>query len=379
MKNRLLFLINVDSALLSHRLPIALAAKNTGYEVHIACCMTKFETKLMSLGFHVHPLTLDRQSTGIISNFKTFVEICRVLHIVKPDILHLVSIKPIILGSIAAKLMRVKKIIVAFSGLGFVYIAEGFVANLRRMFVALIYRFFLSGKNLVAIFQNGDDEHQITKICNLPQIQRKMIKGSGVNLETFSPSILPTDSVVIMFCGRLLIDKGIREFIGAAKIIQLELGRIRFVVAGKIDNGNPMSICQEELDKWVLEGIIEYWGHRDDMQNVLAQSSIVVLPSYREGLPKILIEAAASARPIITTDVPGCRDSIIPNKTGLLVRAKDYASLAAAIKKLIDNPKKCKTMGMAGRKLAEAQFDEKSVIKSHLEIYQNLISKKSVL
>jgi len=173
---------------------------------------------------------------------------------------------------------------------------------------------------------------------------------------------------------RLLKDKGILEFVEAARILKVRNVKVTFVLAGNIDYDNPSSISKKDLDSWISEGIIEYWGFRDNMCKTLAQSSIVVLPSYREGFPKVLMEAAAKGRAIITTDVPGCRDAIINNITGILVPPKNSDLLANAIQHLIEDPEKIISMGREGRDLAEKKFDEAIIIQKHLDGYERLIS-----
>jgi glycosyltransferase involved in cell wall biosynthesis len=373
LRQKLLFVVNVDFFFISHRLPIALAALQQGYEVHVATSLTDGLNKLRSLGLIVHPLNLDRRSTGIISNVRTFFQILRIFIKLKPDIVHLISIKPVLLGGIAARLAAVPSVVAAISGLGFVYISHGFKATVRRTLIGWFYRLALSHKNLKAIFQNEDDCETLFKISNLPKEKTSLIRGSGVDLTLYSPSPLPGGQPVVVLAARLYVEKGVREFVEAASLLKSAGSDANFVIVGGPDLDNPVAISEDELNQWVSEGVIEWWGHRNDIPEVFANSSMVVLPSYREGFSKVLTEAAACGRAVITSDVPGCRDAIEPHATGLLVPARDTEVLADAIKYLLDHPEVCEKMGQAGRKLAERSFDVQQVISQHMLIYDELL------
>lgn len=377
MKQKLLFVVNVDFFFISHRLPIALAAIQKDYEVHIATSLTDGLNKLQSQGLIVHPLNLDRRSTGIISNVLTFFQILRIFIKLKPNIVHLISIKPVLLGGIAARLAAVPSVVAAISGLGFIYISHGFKATVRRKLIGLFYRLALSHKNLKAIFQNEDDRETLFKISNLHKENTSLIRGSGVDLTRYLPSTLPEGPPVVVLAARLYVEKGVREFIEAARSLKNAGLDANFVIAGSPDLNNPVAISEDELNQWVSEGIIEWWGHRNDIPQVFAASTIVVLPSYREGFSKVLTEAASCGRAVITTDVPGCRDAIKPDVTGLLVPVRDVEALAKAINTLLVDRSLCEEMGRAGRELAEKAFDVKQVVKQHLLIYNELLQEAS--
>ena len=377
---KLLFLVNVDWFFLSHRLPVAKAAKRLGFEVHIACGLTNRLFELQKLGFLVHPLTLERSSASPFSALVSFLEIYRLLKVVKPDLVHLVTIKPVLLGGIAARLARVPSCVAAVSGLGFVFVATGFVASLRRSLVARLYRVAMGHRNLKVIFQNVDDKASLIRLTGLADSKTVMIRGSGVDLGQYVVRQPPSSSRIVVFAARLLLDKGVAEFVEAARILQ---GRycgstpvVRFVLVGQPDMANPTSVTTAQLKAWVDECVIEHWGHRRDMPAVLSAASIVTLPSYYgEGLPKVLIEAAACGRAVITTDHPGCRDAIKPGVSGVLVPVRDAQALADAIQDLLDHPDKCAAMGRAGRELAERAFDVRQVVAAHLQIYEKLMAK----
>jgi len=377
LSRKLLFVVNVDWFFMSHRLPIALEAIRQGYEVHIATALTDKLTVLQSHGLVVHPLSLDRSREGLWAIGKTFLQIFNVCKLVKPDVVHFVTIKPVLLGGLAARMARVPAVVSAVSGLGFVFLAEGIMAVIRRWLVKNLYRVALGHSNLRVIFQNSDDLSYLARLVKLPKKKVSMIRGSGADLSQYCVAPLPKGAPVVLLPARLLVDKGVREFVQSAKILRqrgLSEQDVRFVIVGRPDPANPHSLHQDELARWTKEGIVELWGHRTDMPQVMAAAKIVVLPSYYgEGLPKVLIEAAACGRVVVTTDHPGCRDAIEPGVTGVLVPVRDAVALANAIHELLSDPAKCAIMGQAGRELAVSAFDERQVVSAHLNIYQELM------
>jgi len=378
MKPKLMFVVNTDKFFMSHRLPIALAAIQKGFEVHVAAGLTNCTDRMRSLGLIIHPLTLDRSSRGILSNGYAFFQVLSLFMQVRPDVVHLVTIKPVLLGGLAARLTKVRCVVVAISGLGFVFVSKGLKADLRLWLVSGLYRLILGCRNQKVIFQNEDDREVLIRRSGLLREKTVLVKGSGVDLDEYSASPLPEGTPVVMLAARMLIDKGVREFVGAARRLR-DLGiSARFVLVGIPDIGNPNTITEEELNQWVAENVVEWWGHRSDMPGVLAKCNIFVLPSfYGEGLPKVLIEAAACSRPVITTDHPGCRDAIVPNKTGFLIPTHNTERLGEIIKTMLLDRSLCEEMGRAGRELAEQVFDVKQVVKQHLHIYDELLQKTS--
>lgn len=375
MSRTLMFVVNVDWFFLSHRLPIALEAQRQGYQVHIATGLTDKLDELQRHGLVVHPLSLDRSSTGLGNAWRTMVELWKLFRAVRPDIVHLVTIKPILLGGLMARLAGVPAVVAAVSGLGFVFMAHGAKAVVRRWLVGGLYRVALGHHNLKVIFQNPDDRASLATLAHLPDNKVEMIRGSGVDLTQYSHTPLPLGVPVVLLAARLLADKGVREFVQAARLLKQQGVSARFCLVGSVDPANPASLLDAELTQWANEGVIELWGYRSDMPEVLSAAHLVVLPSYREGLPKVLVEAAACGRAVVTTDVPGCRDAIDPGVTGVLVPVRNAAALADALKGLINDPARCQAMGNAGRALAERAFDVRQVVAAHLRIYQELIDK----
>ena len=370
MKKKILFIVNLDKFFISHRLPIAIAIKNLGFEVHIAAKLTKSASILEENGFITHNLKIDRGSLSIVSNIITFARIFKLIFFIRPNLLHLITIKPLLFGSISSYFFKDISTIISVSGLGYIFSDKGRFSYIRKKVIIQIYKLALMNKRNIIIFQNKDDKKKLMEISNLNKNNLKLIYGSGVNLSKFYPKNYEIDPPIVLFAGRLLISKGINDFIEAAKYLK----GIRFVIAGEYDYENPDCVNPEYIKEISGKGIVEYWGYSERMEDIINKCSIVILPSYYgEGLPKILIEAAACGKPIITTDHPGCRDAIIEKKTGLLVPIKDPKAIANAIKDIINNKKRMMTMGKAARFFAEENFSIESVIKNHLKIYEESI------
>tara|TARA_B110000003_G_scaffold275248_1_gene317338 strand:+ start:1868 stop:2998 length:1131 start_codon:yes stop_codon:yes gene_type:complete len=370
---KILFLVNVDWFFVSHRLGIARAAIEKGYEVHLATTVTNQASIIKDTGLILHELQMSRSGSRIIGNLKTLIAIIKIFREVNPRLVHLVTIKPIILGGIAARFTKIHGVIAAVSGLGSSFLDNGIYGKIKLFFIKKLYRISLGNLNIQVICQNQNDTEDVQKISQLPLANFSLIEGSGVSLTKFRYSEDNREIPNVIMASRLLCDKGVMEFVDAARFLKESKTNVNMILVGEPDPDNPSSITKLQVTSWEREGILEYWGHQEDMEKILQQSSIVVLPSYREGFPKILIEAAACGRAVITTDVPGCRDAIYNGVTGILVPEKNAVALADAIKELALNPNLYKEMGKKGRKMAENRFDEKNVISKHLEIYNQLL------
>lgn len=372
MKRRLLIVTNVDWFFLSHRLPVALGALNDGYEVHVATSLTGSVERLESYGFIVHPIEMHRSASGLWSSARLFFDFFRLFRSVEPDVLHLVTIKPVLVGGLAARWAAVGGVVYAISGLGHVFVDQGVLGSLRRAAVRAWYRLVLGARNMRVIFQNQDDRRELQAVAPLQTHQVVMIPGSGVDLSLYANTLLPPGVPMVLMAARLLVTKGVREFVRAAELMHAAGVQARYCLVGDTDPANPASISEQELQRWKQAGVVEVLGYRADIPQLMAQSYAVVLPSYREGFPKVLIEAAACGRAIVTTDVPGCRDAVLPGTTGLLVPPKNAEALAQAIRRLVDDPDACAQMGQAGRLYAEQTFDIAAVVATHLRVYHEL-------
>lgn len=369
MTSSLLFVVNDAAFFLSHRLSLALAAREAGYAVTVATMPGSAVQQIKDLGFTHHAIPMSRSGSNPAAEAVTFFVILKLLWKVRPDVLHLVTIKPVLYGGLAARLAPVKGVICAVSGLGFVFMTKGGRVGLLRTIVANLYRLALRRGNLKVIFQNPDDRDVLLGIKAVTPEQVEMIRGSGVDLALYEVKPEPGDVPVVCFTARLLRDKGVFEFIDAARLLRKKGVNARFVVAGDADPGNPTSVSATDIEQWRREGVVEVLGYQKDVATLFSNVNLVVLPSYREGLPKVLVEAAAAGRAVITTDVPGCRDAIEPGVTGVLVPVKNVDLLAEAIEKLIVDAPLRQTMGRAGRVLAEREFGIEKIVDRHLEIY----------
>ena len=371
---KLLFIVNAPEFFLSHRLPLALAAREMGYKVQIATGPGAACKQIRKLGFVHHHLPLSRSGTNPWGELHCLWALWRLMRRIKPDLLHLVTIKPVLYGSLIARLTGVPAVLVAISGLGSVFVdRRGAISWLRRG-VLMLYRLALGHPHLKAIFQNPDDQALLIGLDVVQHEQAILIRGSGVDLSAYPMTPEPAGIPVVTLASRLLKEKGVVEFVEAARILKARGVACRFLLVGSPDHGNPSSVSDKDIEHWRECGLIEPLGYRTDISHVFSNSNLVVLPSYYgEGLPKVLIEAAAVGRAIITTDQPGCRDAIEPDETGLLVSARDAIALADAIEHLLANSDLRQSMGNAGRKLAEREFGIEKVVKAHLNIYQELI------
>ncbi|WP_434610373.1 glycosyltransferase family 4 protein [Pseudomonas sp. D2-30] len=374
MRRVLLMVVNDPKYFLSHRLPIAKAAKEAGYDVHIASIKSPLSKRIIELGFGYHHLFLTRGSVNPLREFYALVGLTILLWRLRPSVLHLVTAKPIIYGGIAARFSPVGGVVSAIAGLGSIYIGSDARSKLLTFLISAMYRFALKTKNTHVIFQNSCDRELIIKATGISPQATVLINGSGVLLESYPITAEPPGKVTVTFAGRFIKDKGIYEFVEAARFLKIKLPDVIFQLVGDIDEGNPSSLTRAEVSEISDEGSVRVLGYRSDMADIFSLSHIIVLPSYREGLPKVLIEAAACARAVITTDVPGCRDAIISGQTGLLVPVKNSYALASAIEKLVLDEELRLSMGRTGRRLAECEFAIEKVVGMHMDIYKKIVS-----
>ncbi len=377
MSARLLYLVNIPRFFVTHRLPLAEAARAAGYDVHVATSQYDEANcdRIRAAGFPFYPLPLRQHSTVPWHEAQALRAIYQLLRELQPDIVHQVSIKAILYGGLAGRLVGVPATVNAISGLGYVFSARGIKARLLRAGSSLAYRLVLSQPNSRTIFQNPDDRDLFVRNGLVNQPRTQIIKGSGVDITAFAPQPETPGMPVVLYAGRLLWQKGIGEFVEAARRLQ---GQARFVVAGISEAGNPSEVAPAQLQAWHDAGIIDWLGQRADMPAVFSNSHIVCLPStYGEGVPKVLIEAAASGRAIVTTDSPGCREITHHEHNGLLVPVGDLDALCAALQALINDPVRRQQMGAAGRELALTEFSLDYVNQATLAIYQTLLANRT--
>jgi glycosyltransferase involved in cell wall biosynthesis len=371
-RRRMLMVVNNDWFFLSHRLPLARAARDAGIDVTIVAHDNGHSETIRGEGFGFIALPIQRTGIGAVAEARTFLFLLRLYRRLRPDLVHHVTIRPVLYGSLAARLVRSVSVVNAISGLGYVFSEKGRAEHLRRL-VETLYRIALRGERCHTIFQNPDDRDEFVR-CRLVDVERTLlIRGSGVDCAQFAFSPEQGGSRVVLLPARLLWDKGVGTFVEAARRLSSLGVDARFVLAGEPDEGNPTAVPLKTLRQWIAEGIVEWWGHQDDMPAVLSQTSVVVLPTRREGLPKALLEAGAVGRAVVATDVPGCREVVRHEINGLLVPPDDPDALASAIRRLLEDPELRREFGAEGRRIVEAEFTQEIVAARTLELYERLL------
>lgn len=368
---RLLYLITEDWYFWSHRLDLARAARETGYDVIVATRVTDHGERIRGEGFQLEPLEMVRRSRNPFREMITVVELVRVYRRVKPDVVHHVAMKPILYGSLAAWLTRVPSVINAFAGLGYAFMDER--NGLLRWCVKTAFRTVLRLSHSIALVQNQDDQDRLVGEGVVPASQARIIAGSGIDVAVYTIQPQPSGIPVVVLPARMLWDKGIGEFVEAARRLKQKGVQARFVLVGRRDEHNPAAIPEVRLKEWVQEEVVEWWGHREDMPTVYAAAMLVVLPSYREGLPKVLLEAAACGKAMVATDVPGCREIVRDRFNGLLVFPRDSTALAAAIEELLSNQALREVMGQRSRTRVLAEWSSPLITQQVLGLYHDMV------
>jgi glycosyltransferase involved in cell wall biosynthesis len=374
---KVLYVVNVDWFFISHRLPLAIEAKKRGYEVFVLAGDTGVGASLKSFDITFIPWNISRSGTNFFKEIQAIAQLFKVFRHIKPHLVHNVGVKAVIYGSLASQLFR-KSYINALAGMGFAFTADTLKAQILRVIIKRFFVFIFKSKKSLLILQNEDDKKWFLENGYIDSSKLRLIKGSGVNLNDFKLVSEPTSiPPIVCLPSRMLWDKGIGEFIEAIRILKTYgLKNIRFVLAGGIDTENPAKIPQKQLQEWVSEGIVEWWGYQTDMPNLLSKVTIVVLPSYKEGLPKVLLEAAAIGRAIITTDVVGCREIIKHDYNGILVPPQNAEVLAEAISKLLNDSELRKRYIENGFELVKQNFTIETVTEQTFNLYDELLTEK---
>jgi glycosyltransferase involved in cell wall biosynthesis len=366
--------VNNDWAFWSHRVSLARAMRARGAEVVVLTHVNYLEQAIKQEGFQLIPWHISSGSLNPFHEFLAFLQVLRVYRHERPDLVHHVTIKSVIYGGLAARLCGNIPSVNAITGLGHVFISQSWGMRLLRRLLLVLFRWVLRRRGSTTVFQNADNCNDLVKAGVVPQERVVLIRGSGVDVKAFSPRPEPKGVPVVILATRMLWEKGVGDFVDAAGKLREQGVSARFVLVGDPDPGNPACIPRSQLLSWAASGVVEWWGHRNDMPAVFAQSNVVCFPSYYgEGVPKVLIEAAACGRAIVTTDVPGCREVVRNGDNGLLVPAKDANALAGALKALILDPGLRAMMGVRGREIAVREFSEERVIRETLAVYRELL------
>jgi len=370
----LLFVVTEDWYFCSHRLQLAVAAQKVGYNVTVVTQETSHGDEIRRAGLRLIAINFQRSGRNPFSDFLTIRSLIRIYRDEQPDLIHHVSLKPVLYGSIAARIARIPNVINAMTGLGYVFSSEDIFARFIRFLISPFLRYIFSSRKTMVIFQNRDDLKTLEDQNLVKHEQAVIIRGSGVDPDIYVPGEDSTDIPQVILVARMLWDKGVREFVQAAKLL-LEKGvLVRFILIGETDSENPAAISIEQLKIWQDEKSIEWWGRRSDIPEILQQSTIACLPSYREGMPKFLLEAASAGLPLVTTDVPGCREIVINGENGYLVPTRSPEALADAIEKLLNDKTLRREMGRKGRALVEREFGIEKIVDETLSLYQRILN-----
>ena len=368
---RILFVVTEDWYFVSHRLALAVAAQAAGFEVVVATRVGRHGEAIRATGIRLVPFGLAR-SYG--NPLREILALVRLYRRERPDIVHHVALKPIVYGAVAAWLARVPAQVNAVVGLGWLFTSTKGVMRLIRPAARWILASLLRMRGSLTIVQNPDDRALLVR-SHLPESRIRLIRGAGVDTTVFAPAPEPAGPVCIVLAARMLWDKGVGEFVEAARLIRQAGVQARFALVGDPDNDNPASVPEATLRGWHGQDGVEWWGRRDDMPSVYQAAHIACLPSYyREGLPKVLLEAAACGRPLVTTDAPGCREVVQDGDNGILVTPRDAQSLARAMRKLIEDEKLRHAMGKRGREIMLKDFSSEQVVRETLAIYRELVA-----
>jgi glycosyltransferase involved in cell wall biosynthesis len=366
---------NTDWYLYNFRRALAMALRETGYDVLLISPPGPYGDKLRALGLRWEPLPMERRSLNPLREMALLWHLVRLLRRERPMLVHGFTIKCAVYGSLAARLAGVSARVNAVAGMGYVFTSSHMKARLLRPVVRGLLRLALGGKDARLILQNADDVELFQQAGLVDPAHIRLIRGSGVDCGQFAGVSRTASSdgrMRVLLASRLLWDKGVAEYVAAIRQLRTQGRAIHALLAGTPDPGNPAAVPESTIRGWVDEGLVTWLGHVDDMASLLGSVDVMVLPSYREGLPRTLVEAAACGLPLITTDVPGCREVVSDGVDGLLVPMGDSEALARAIRRLQDDPRFACQLGDAARLKARTQFDARIVIRRTMDVYAEL-------
>jgi glycosyltransferase involved in cell wall biosynthesis len=372
---KIIYFITEDWYFCSHRLPLAVAAQDAGYDVAVVTHVNKHSEAIRRAGIRFIPINLSRRGLNLFSELVVLARLIVLYRKEKPDLVHHVAMKPVLYGSLAARLSGVPCMVNALTGLGYIFTSDHMMARLLRPVIGRAFKLFLNSRRSRLILQNQDDHSLFISKRFIKEELIRMIRGSGVDTNVFSPTPEPSGIPVVMLASRMLWDKGIKVFIDAARQLKERGVNARFVLVGDTDEQNFSAIPREQLTAWHSEGVIEWSGYREDMPKMFSEAHVICLPSfYGEGIPKVLIEDASCGRPIVTTDISGCREIVKNGENGLLVPVYRPEELANAIQSLIDNSELRQKMVFRGREIVLSGFSIEEVINKTLTVYKELLT-----
>ncbi len=373
---KILFLVAEDFSFWARRRPLARKAQEAGAEVWVMTCPGPFAEKLKREGFHVIPWEISRPSMNPLRELQAFLQVSKAYRSLRPDLVHHFALKPVVYGGLAARFCIEVSCVHSIVGLGPAFTDRHWTMRLVRRLLLLLLRMALKNDASMSIFQNQDNLNDLVTWETVQAKQAVLIRGSGVNTAQFVPLPEPTGVPVVMLPGRMLWEKGVREFVAAAEMLQARGVSARFVLVGEPDPGHTTSIPETQLREWADSGVVEWWGQQDNMPEVFARANLVCLPSHGEGVPKSLIEAASSGRAIVACEVPGCTEVVRDAENGLLVPVRNPEALARALNTLILNAPLRARMGSRGREIAVREFSDELVLPQVIAVYRALLERR---
>jgi glycosyltransferase involved in cell wall biosynthesis len=374
---KILLFANTDWYLYNFRLSLAAGLCDHGHEVVLLSPPGDYSGRFSAVGLHWEPFPFSRRGMNPFQELLSVLKLSRSYRSLRPDLVHHFTMKSVLYGSLAAKISRVRGVVNSIEGLGYIFVNKGRLARVLRVVMRPLFRFAMRGTQV--IFLNPDDQDAFLQAKIVTPQQVTMVRSSGVETIRFSPMPEEPGIPVVVLASRMLWDKGVAEFVEAARILTAEGVQARFILVGDRDPSNPDAVPAAQLETWREEGPVEWWGWQDDMPSVFARSHVVCLPSfYGEGVPKTLLEASACQRAVVTTDMPGCREAVQHGQNGLLVPARDAPALADAVRQLLQEPALRRSMGLCGRMMVEKEFSAERIIQETLTVYQNTLDERVI-
>jgi glycosyltransferase involved in cell wall biosynthesis len=370
----ILLVANTDWYLFNHRLSLAMQLRRQGAQVHLASPGGPFAGRMRQAGFDWHEIQMDRKGFNPFREARTLRRLGDLYARVKPTLVHHFTIKPVLYGSLEGRWRKVPALVNSITGRGYVFAGRGLVPWLLRSFLRPVFAYALDSANQKVIFQHPADLQSFLSMGLVRQERCAVIRGSGIDPQRFRPRPEPAGDPVVLMPSRMLKDKGVQDLVQASRLLKRRGVRLRVVLAGDPDPGNPTSIPEKQLRGWTAEGVVEWAGRSEDMVETYASAHIVVLPSHAEGVPRALIEGAAMAKPIVATDLPGCREIVYNGRNGLLVPARDPQALSEAIETLVKDPQLRSRMGAEGRAIALENYTNDIVNGMILRVYNGLLA-----
>lgn len=374
MSGKIILVANTEWYLYNFRFSLARMLRDRGWDIILASPPGPFAAEFQKSGFRWISFSMSRRRLNPYDEFRTILELTTLYRRERPMLIHQHTIKPLLYGTLAARLSKVSAIVNSVTGLGYLFLSRRFGARVLRIPTTPIIRLALADDRVHTIFENSADRAFYIDRGMADPSRSTLIEGVGVDLEQFRPTPEAQGELLVIMASRMLWDKGVQEFVEAATSLRSKGLAARFALVGAPDIGNPASVPLHQMENWAKDGYVEWWGYRHDMHNVYRAAHIVALPSHFEGIPTVLLEGAASARPIVATNIPGNREVVVDRKTGILVPVGDSGALASAIEELIRDDSMRKMMGLEGRKIAEQRFGQDDINDQTVEVYNKLLA-----